>query len=84
MECQYCKFYEKVMDTWGRCHRYAPRPILAEQEEDWAWPDVTFDDFCGDYQIAENRVLVPSAQQGVAPDAERNTQANVEKPIIES
>lgn len=59
MICKMCKFFQEVYpDNWGRCHRYAPQPILADNAEEWVWPPVGIDDFCGEYQIDDTRLFV--------------------------
>lgn len=56
--CGTCRFYRH---DWGVCVRYAPRPAVwplresprEDTELPYAfWPDVLFEDWCGEYQAA--------------------------------
>lgn len=53
MKCENCKYFqEEVLEDeerveWGRCHRYAPRPIDSHA----IWAVVEKMDWCGEYEV---------------------------------
>lgn len=60
--CYKCKFFHgHKSDKYGECHRYAPRPLLADwihtQSDDFSrvkvtvWPAVVPTDDCGEFLI---------------------------------
>ena len=50
MTCAECRYFQRSNDAAGRCHRNAPLVIAAVQAaEDWKWPSVSEDDWCGKY-----------------------------------
>jgi len=68
MRCTNCKFFDEV-NGWGRCRRYAPRPSATT--DNFIWPAVGADDWCGDFELTQDRVAIgeKSAQQANAADA---------------
>ena len=61
MNCKDCKFYEQHKNReCGYCRRYAPRHIsgVGTGFEDVLFPTVSNEDWCGEYVMADDRVLI--------------------------
>lgn len=57
--CKDCMYFKKDRrnNDFGWCRRHAPRPITyiltddnVHEEHDVRWPQVAFDDFCGELE----------------------------------
>jgi hypothetical protein len=62
MKCKNCKFFDETYERAegvGACRRYAPRLVsgVGTGYEERLFPLVVDDDWCGEYVIAEDRVL---------------------------
>jgi hypothetical protein len=66
MECRTCKFskIDNIREEYSRevypemcCHRYAPRMIHGTGTgfSPWRFPQVSPDDFCGEYELDESK-----------------------------
>ena len=49
--CAGCRYFERVTDSFGTCHRYAPKPNSTRDHADAAtvWPEVPVGEWCGDF-----------------------------------
>lgn len=57
--CSNCRFFEESVEDWGRCRRYAPRPVVTSDDDGSpvmgtsnmvaTWPYVEVDDSCGEW-----------------------------------
>lgn len=47
--CSKCKWFDRF-NSHGYCHRYAPRPLNHERGDEWSYPVVTEDGWCGDFE----------------------------------
>ena len=49
--CKSCRYWRSFDNTWGSCHRRAPRPFVGGSSGfiDVAWPQTKDIDFCGEW-----------------------------------
>lgn len=59
MQCKTCKFFDEV-NNFGYCRRYAPRHLsgVGTGFEENKWPEVQPDDWCGEYQFADEKLHI--------------------------
>ncbi len=49
--CGGCRWFDHAFGSTGYCHRYPPRPLtFGTEEEEWVWPTVETEDFCGEHR----------------------------------
>lgn len=47
--CVNCKWHDKI-NAHGYCHRHAPSPLNHERGDEWSFPVVHENGWCGDFE----------------------------------
>lgn len=57
--CNLCKFYKPIIESSGKCHINPPQAMISgsagEIDFEWEWPDVSPNDWCGQYKPKDDQ-----------------------------